>query len=80
MALSLVKHGRSYGCTAGPGRKNCGHVCVTVAGLDHFVTAADLDPAAHQDDHLLPLERWPEGLFGLLGRHFYDPKAQKSSG
>ena len=37
MALSLVKHGRSYGCTAGPGRKNCGHVCVTVAGLDRFV-------------------------------------------
>jgi DNA invertase Pin-like site-specific DNA recombinase len=37
MALSLVKHGRSYGCTAGPGRKSCGHVCVTVAGLDRFV-------------------------------------------
>jgi hypothetical protein len=37
MALSLVKHGRSYGCTAGPGRKNCGHICVTVVGLDRFV-------------------------------------------
>jgi DNA invertase Pin-like site-specific DNA recombinase len=37
MALSAVKHGRSYGCTAGPGRKNCGHVCVTLAGLDRFV-------------------------------------------
>ena len=37
MALALVKHGRSYGCTAGPGRKNCGHVFVTVAGLDRFV-------------------------------------------
>jgi hypothetical protein len=38
MALSLVKRGRSYGCTTGPGRKSCGHVFVTVAGLDRFVT------------------------------------------
>jgi hypothetical protein len=37
MALSAVKHGRSYGCTTGPGRKNCGRVCVTLAGLDRFV-------------------------------------------
>jgi site-specific DNA recombinase len=37
MAPSLVKYGKSHGCTAGPGRKNCGHVWVTVAGLDRFV-------------------------------------------
>ncbi len=37
MAMSLVRQGRCYGCTAGPGRKNCGHVFVTVAGLDRFV-------------------------------------------